>query len=116
MYSIAEVLALFHSNLQGYKTDEDGLEDSMSSTTSSMREQHRGHHYFLFEQEQAQNSQPTVNPCFVPGGRNSPYHTDRTAPQLAEESASRHLALSRDQSDRARQYFELEKGETISAN
>ena len=85
----------------------------MSSTSSSMREQHRGHHYFLFEQDQLHNSQPTVNPCFVPGGSNSPYHTGMTAAQLVEESTSRHLVLPRDQSDRARQYFELEKGETI---
>ena len=94
----------------------------MSSTTSSMREQHRGHHYFLFDQEQQQqlhNSPSTVNPCFIPGGRNSPamngtpHHTDRTSPQLAEEPANRHLALPREPSDRARQYFELEKGEAI---
>ena len=97
-----------------------GLEDSVSSTSSSMKEQQNGHHYFLFEQQQQQQSQAAESSSFV-SGRNSSssnglvsHYQDRHhfPVELAQyDPNSRHLALPRGQQDKARQYFELEKGE-----
>ena len=97
----------------------------VSSHSSSVEQQNDGRHYFLFEQQQEVRQHEARDPSHhyfqldknLAGQAEGGHYRNSNQPPgggvrdvMSQASASGHLTLPRGQLERARQYFELEKG------